>query len=60
LNGGCLLSGAPDSGIQALAIKSNTPISFAQHAATMFFPHFVGDARPRELRQLDKWRVRPT
>jgi len=30
--------------------------SFAQHATTMFFPHFVGDACSRQSRQLGKWR----
>jgi len=31
---------------------SRRPGSFAQHATTMFFPHFVGDARTiRDLRR---------
>jgi hypothetical protein len=32
--------------------------SFAQHATTMFFPHFVGDACSREPHQLGEWRIR--
>jgi hypothetical protein len=32
--------------------------SFAQHATTMFFPHFVGDACSRESHQLGKRRIR--
>ena len=31
-------------------------MSFAQHATTMFFPHFVGDACSRQSHQLRKWR----
>jgi len=32
--------------------------SFAQHAATMFFPHFVSDACPREPHQRGKRCIR--
>jgi len=37
-----------------LTCRFPPPWSFAQHATTMFFPHFVGDARWRESYQLGK------
>jgi hypothetical protein len=36
-----------------------TLMSFAQYATTTFFPHFVGDAGPREPHRLGKRCVRP-
>jgi len=30
-------------------------VGFAQHATTMFFPHFVGDAGSREPHKLGGW-----